>query len=73
MDIENPKPRLQPHYKTRINVLGCLVVLASWDVPKRLPSGEWFAEWIEDPEYGGWTVGFIDWSAVSFVTWQFVS
>lgn len=65
---------LQPHYRTRISVGGCLIQLASWDEPTRVP-GEayrWQASWITDPDYGGDTIGVIVWSAVSSVTWQFV-
>lgn len=62
---------LPPHYRTRISVGGCLILLASWDEPQR-SGGVWFAEWIADPDFGGDIIGFIDWDAVSSVTWQYV-
>lgn len=66
------KPRLLSHYKVRaVFTGGGMVHLASWSEPTRsLNSQAWEAEWISDPDYGD-TIGCIDWSAVSAVTWRF--
>ena len=58
------------HYKVRVVISGAAVLhLASATEPLCDEQGQWHAEWLADSEKGD-TVGFIDWSAVSAVTWR---
>ena len=75
---------LKPHYKVRIVLPGAILHLASWAEPtlhhtwKRgavtVSSADGpvhvEADWIDDPAYGD-TIGFVDWSEASAVTWRF--
>lgn len=84
--IKASEPGLEPHYKVRVVLPGVLLHLASWDEPRveRNPFGVqlseapiayavgWVADWIDDPDYGD-TIGAIDWSKVSAVTWRYAA
>lgn len=73
---QKPKPNpKKPHYKVRVSMGGSLIHLASTDEPQffggeGLHDEEWHADWIEDPDYGD-TIGWIDWSAISAITWRY--
>ncbi len=59
------------HYKVRVVIAGAAVLhLASATEPRLDDESDvWHADWLSDPEKGD-TVGLIDWSAVSAVTWR---
>jgi hypothetical protein len=68
---------LKPHYKVRVVFHGAIVHLAAWNEPD-IHLDEWTddkisnvkADWIVgDGRYGD-TPGFIDWKAVTAVTWR---
>lgn len=64
---------LDPHWKVRVVIPNALLHLAARDEPIWVVDDngrrELVADWISDPEYGD-TIGFIDWSAVTAVTWR---
>ncbi len=65
---------LDPHFKVRVVIPGAILHLASRNEPRliRQPGGRLDhvdADWIADHPYGD-TLGFIDWSEVSAITWR---
>ena len=64
---------LVPHFKVRLVLPGALIHLASQDEPRWVHDEDGQrqleADWITDPDYGD-TLFFIDWSAVTGVTWR---
>lgn len=61
---------LMPHYKVRVVVGNFALHFASWDEPTfDHESNAWGADWIKHPEYGD-EMGYIDWSAISAITWR---
>jgi hypothetical protein len=72
---------LKPHYKVRVVVSGSILHLACWTEPKVIRDNAHMpffevgkiatveADWIKDGEYGD-TLGYIDWEAVSAVSWR---
>lgn len=63
---------LDSHFKVRLVVSGALIHLASRDEPHWVDGDggrQLEADWITDPEYGD-TLLFVEWSAVTAVSWR---
>lgn len=65
---------LQPHYKVRVVLSGAIVHLATATEPDPVLDADGSLltvrlDEIDDPAYGD-TLGYIDWRAVSAVSWR---
>lgn len=65
---------LTPHYRVQVALSDVLLHFASWSPPVlQYQMGELVdvsADWITDSDYGD-TIGYIDWTAVTDVTWRY--
>lgn len=64
---EDFKP--EPHFKVRLVFPGAVIHVASWTEPERSAFGGWSADWITDWRYGD-TIGELDWSLLTAITWR---